>query len=151
MPAELQHAVPIAFQDSLFLFFRHRPLVQVSTLVRLETGAVLRLHQRHAEHVEVVAFARLVCVEHHGSGQIVIVFGKRHRRSLFQAQYSRIGLSTSSPFCRPTVLAIFGMTSTRTPSSGASTGILGCGQSVPHNTRSGNPSTSARAKGTTSS
>ena len=49
------------------------------------------------------------------------------------------------------LVAIFGIISTSTPSSGASFGMLGCGQSVPQITRSGKRSTIAFANGTTSS
>jgi predicted porin len=67
-------------------------------------------------------------------------------------QYSRIGshLSTSSFCCSSGVVAMCGMKSTSRPSSGMWSFRLGCGQSVPHSTRSGKDSTTLRAKGTTS-
>src|SRR5215475_11847665 len=51
--AELDHAVPVPLQDSLALLLCHRPFLQVLRLVRLELRALLGLHERHAEHVEV--------------------------------------------------------------------------------------------------
>src|SRR5690606_890122 len=65
-------------------------------------------------------------------------------------QYSLIGLSTNSFCCSSAVGAIFGMRSTNCPSSGMCDFMLGCGQSVPHSTRSGKVSTTRRANGTTS-
>ena len=46
-------------------------------------------------------------------------------------------LAFTAPVVAAGVRAIFGITSTRTPSSGASTGMFGWGQSVPHRTRCG--------------
>ncbi len=48
-------------------FFRY------SRLVRLEGLAVLVLHQRHAEHVDAVALARALGIEHEGAGNVVVV------------------------------------------------------------------------------
>ena len=50
---------------------RHRPLAQVRRLVRLELGAILGLHQRHAEHVDVIALPRALRIEQGGARDIV--------------------------------------------------------------------------------
>src|SRR5882672_6168573 len=57
------HAVPVALEDRIALFGRHRKLLEVGRLVRAEFIAVRRLHEAHAEHVEVIALARPLHVE----------------------------------------------------------------------------------------
>ena len=47
------------------------------------------------------------------------------------------GCRPAAPAAAPAVGAIFGIMSVSTPSSGASFFMFGCGQSVPHSTRSG--------------
>src|SRR5436309_3080899 len=92
--AKLQHAVVIALEDGVGLPARERELLEVFRLVRLEGPAVLVLHQRHAEHVDAVAFARSLRVEHEGAGDIVVVLRlTRHR------------LSPSTPSCGLTYIA----------------------------------------------
>ena len=76
--AELHHAVQVAVENRLLLFLGHLPFVEVGTLVRLEAGAVLRLHQRHAELVEPVAFARLIGVEDDRAGDFLELLVERH-------------------------------------------------------------------------
>src|SRR5881394_3566096 len=68
---EPEHAVPVTLKYYLLLLLGHRPLVEIGALVRLERSAVLGLHHGHAEHVEVIALARAIRVEHDGSRQIV--------------------------------------------------------------------------------
>src|SRR6185369_9917062 len=111
--------------------------------------AVLRLHQRHAELVEPVALAALLRVEDRRAGHVLVGFVQGHQR-FSSGQYNRIGLSTSSFFCSSGVVAMCGMKSTSSPSSGMWSFRFGCGQSVPHSTRSGNVSTTLRANGCTS-
>src|ERR1700744_2890286 len=53
--AELDHESPVARQDRLTLLLGHGELLQVSRFVLLELLAVGSLHQRHTEHVDVVA------------------------------------------------------------------------------------------------
>ena len=77
-------------------------------------------------------------------------FREKHLGICSSGQYSRIGLATSSLRCSSAVGAMCGMKSTSKPSSGMWFLRFGCGQSVPHSTRSGNSSTMRRAKGTTS-
>src|SRR5699024_1649626 len=60
VPAGGDAAVQVARQHRLLLFLGHRPLVEIGALVGLEPGAVLGLHQRHAELVQPVALARLL-------------------------------------------------------------------------------------------
>ena len=72
--AELQHPVVLALEDRLALIGGElRKLGRGSRLVVLERLAVLRLHQRHAEHVELIALARAVGVEHIGARDVVVV------------------------------------------------------------------------------
>src|SRR5664279_1123954 len=61
--AEGDAAVQVARQHRLLLLLGHRPLVEAGALVRLEALAVGRLHERHAELVQVVALPRLVRIE----------------------------------------------------------------------------------------
>src|SRR5690348_10938644 len=56
--AELDHAAPIALENGLALLIRHGPFLEIGSLVLLEFLAVGGLHQRHAEHVDVIALAR---------------------------------------------------------------------------------------------
>src|SRR6185503_18755503 len=86
--AQFQQTIILALEDRLALLGRElrKPLVEVFRLVVLERLAVLRLHQRHAEHVEMVAAARAVGVEHVGAGDVVVILLGRlvcwHRRNL---------------------------------------------------------------------
>ena len=61
--AEPQHAVPIPPQYGGALFGGHREAVQILRLVGLERRAVVGMPERHAEHVEVVALARLLGID----------------------------------------------------------------------------------------
>src|SRR5665213_2514571 len=51
--AEFEHLVPIAVGNRFGLLGRHRKLLFVAFFVGAKRGAVLFLHQRHAEHVAV--------------------------------------------------------------------------------------------------
>jgi hypothetical protein len=55
--AELEHPVVLPLEDGLALLRGERELVEIGGFVRLEGLAVLVLHQRHAEHVEMIALA----------------------------------------------------------------------------------------------
>src|SRR5262245_32197280 len=80
--AELEHAVIVALENGVGLLTRERELLEVFRLVRLEGLAVRVLHQRHAEHVDAVALARSLRVEHEGAGNVVIVLRlARHQLS----------------------------------------------------------------------
>src|SRR5262245_12025052 len=87
--AELQHAVVVALEDRVGLFRRKLILLEIFGLVFLEGLAVLRLHQRHAEHVDAVALARALGVEDEGTGNILVFvfvcFGLGHWRQLPEA------------------------------------------------------------------
>src|SRR6266404_3301468 len=84
--AELQHAVVVPLEDGFALLWRQRKAVKIGGLVLLEGLAVLRLHQRHAEHVEVIALARSIRIEHERAGNVIVFlffgvcFSRRHRR-----------------------------------------------------------------------
>src|SRR5206468_10195939 len=85
--AEFQHPVVVALENGVGLRGSEIELLEVFRLVRLEGFAVLVLHQRHAEHVDAVALARALGVEHEGAGDVVIVMLRAcHRRP---------------PYCRP--------------------------------------------------
>src|SRR5581483_4314028 len=86
--AQFQQTVVLALEDGFLLLRRElrKELVEIFLLVLLERLAVLRLHQRHAEHVERVAAPRAIGVEHIGAGDVVVVLlvrllGGRHRAS----------------------------------------------------------------------
>ena len=66
--AERDAAVVVAREHGQLLVFRHGPLIQIRTLVRFEARAVVGLHQRHAEAVEVITLAREVGVEDRRAG-----------------------------------------------------------------------------------
>ena len=65
-------------------------------------------------------------------------------------EQSNMGLLTNNFCCNSGVVAMCGIKSTNRPSSGMWSFRLGCGQSVPHSTRSGKVSTNFLANGTTS-
>src|SRR6478735_5473176 len=142
--AQRDAAVEVARQHGLLLVLGHRPLVQVGLLVGLEALAVAGFHERHAELVQVVAEPRLLGVEDGRAGHVLVGLFEGHYFS--SGQYRRVGLSTSSLRCSSAVVAICGMKSTSRPSSGMWSLRFGCGQSVPHSTRSGKLSTTLRAK-----
>ena len=144
-PPSCDHAVVVARQDRKLLLLAHRPLVEIGALVGLEALAVGRLHQRHAEHVQVITDARLVGVEYRGAGDVHVGFSSDIKVS-YAVQYRRIGLSTSSLRCSSGVAAMCGMKSTSRPSSGMWSLRFGCGQSVPHSTRSGKLDHAARER-----
>src|SRR5215472_7037887 len=155
--AVVEHLVVVAGEHGLLLLLGHRPLVEVGALVRLEPLAVLRLHQAHAELVQVKALFRALRREHPGPGDVLELRGiGRHVASPScwhrpAGQYRRVGLATSSLRCRSSVGAMRGTRSTRSPSSGMWLFMFGCGQSGPQITRSGNVSAMCRANGTKSS
>ena len=62
-----------AVEDGFALLGRQGELVEVFFFILLEGLAVLRLHQRHAKHVDVIALARSVGIEHVRAGNIVII------------------------------------------------------------------------------
>src|SRR5581483_345324 len=74
--AELDHATPVALENGLALLLGHRPLFEVSRLVLLELLAIRGLHQRHAEHVDVIALARALRIEQSGAGNVVEALGR---------------------------------------------------------------------------
>jgi hypothetical protein len=76
--AETYAPVEVARLHRVLLFLAHRPLVEVGALIGLEAGAVLGLHQRHAELVEVVAQARLLGIENRGAGNVLVGFVECH-------------------------------------------------------------------------
>src|SRR6266566_1919789 len=84
--AESQHPVVVPLEDGLALLPRQREAVQIRSLVLLEGLAILRLHQRHAEHIEMIALARSLRIEHERAGYVVVLFlwglflSRRHRR-----------------------------------------------------------------------
>src|SRR6185437_6037940 len=63
--------VVVASENRLLLRLRHRPLVDIGSLVGLEPLAILCLHQTHAELIERVALARALRGEHRGAGDVV--------------------------------------------------------------------------------
>src|SRR5580698_3661831 len=81
--AELDHAAPVAFEDCVPLLRCHGPLLQVSRFVLLELLAVRGLHQRHAEHVDVIALARALRVEQGGAGHVIESLGGLDTDSIF--------------------------------------------------------------------
>src|SRR5215471_7073316 len=82
--AKFQHPVVFPLEDGFALLRRQRETIEILGLVLLECLAVLRLHQRHAEHVEMIALARAIRIEHERAGNVVVFFGlflsRRHRR-----------------------------------------------------------------------
>src|SRR5690348_7627261 len=76
--AERHHPVEIAVEDRLLLLLGHLPLVEIGALVSLEAGAVLGLHQGHAELVQPVALARLLRVEDDRAGDVSELLVERH-------------------------------------------------------------------------
>jgi hypothetical protein len=79
--AEPYAPVEVARQHGLLLLFAHRPLVEIGALAGLEARAVLGLHQRHAELVEVVAQARLLGIEDGGAGDVQVGLVEGHQIS----------------------------------------------------------------------
>ena len=77
--AERHHPVEVAVEHRLFLLLGHLPFVEIGALVGLELRAVLGLHQRHAELIEPIAFARLLRVEDDGAGNFLELFVERHQ------------------------------------------------------------------------
>src|SRR5664279_905139 len=122
--AEGDTAVQVARQHRLLLLLGHRPLVEAGALVRLEALAVGRLHERHAELVQVVALPRLVRIEDRRSRHVEIRLVERHQAG--SGQYRRIGLSTRSLCCNAAVVAMCAMKSTSRPSSGMWSFRFGC-------------------------
>src|SRR5262245_47809251 len=77
--AELEHAVVVALEDGVGLLRRELEPLEVFRLVGAKRLAVLVLHQRHAEHVDAVALARALGVEHEGAWNIVVILRRaRH-------------------------------------------------------------------------
>ena len=52
----------------------HWPFIEVGALVNLEASTVLRLHQRHAELIQVMALARHIGIEDGGAGNVFVWF-----------------------------------------------------------------------------
>src|SRR5262245_29037912 len=80
--AQIDHLVPVALQDGFALLLRHWEFLQIGRLVRFELRAVLGLHQRHAEHVEVIALARTLHVEERRAGDVIELILRSGRWSL---------------------------------------------------------------------
>src|ERR1700683_2921370 len=76
--ADFQHAQPIALEHRAPLLGREREPIEIRGLIVLEALAVLRLVERHAEHVQVVADAPAVGVVDVGSGYVVVVMRLSH-------------------------------------------------------------------------
>src|ERR1700683_960564 len=70
--AELQQAIVIALENGFGLFRSEPELLEVLRLVGLKSLAVVVLHQRHAEHVDAVALAGALGVEHVCSRNVVL-------------------------------------------------------------------------------
>ena len=104
--AEFQHAVVIALEHRVGLLRRQLEFLQILRLVRLEGPAVLVLHQRHAEHVDAIALARAVGIEHESARDIVIfaLFAghRRHSHLVFTyiAQQSLATYPSCPALCR---------------------------------------------------
>src|SRR6516164_5096135 len=64
VPAQVEHLVVVAVEHGLLLVFGHRPLIEVGTFAGLEPLPVLRLHQAHAELVQLIALFRARGGEH---------------------------------------------------------------------------------------
>src|SRR5665213_3561852 len=65
--------VVVASKNRLLLGLRHRPLIDIGSLVGLEARPILRLHQTHAELIQRVALARALRGENRGAGDVVEV------------------------------------------------------------------------------
>src|ERR1700722_939100 len=78
--ADLQHAEPVALQDRPALLGGQCKAVQVCACVVLEAFAVLRLVERHAEHVERVPFAAAARIVDIGAGNAFVVAWLFHAR-----------------------------------------------------------------------
>src|SRR5215212_7289942 len=76
--AKCDAAIEVAREHGLLLLLAHRPLVEISAFVGLEARAVLRLHQRHTELVEMIALARHVGIEYRRAGYVLVGFVERH-------------------------------------------------------------------------
>src|SRR5262245_34590043 len=77
--AELEHPVVVALEDGVGLLRRELEPLEIFRLVGAERLAVLVLHQRHAEHVDAVALARALSVEHERARNIVVILRRaRH-------------------------------------------------------------------------
>ena len=89
LPPSVDAAVEIAVEDRLLLLLGHLPVVEIGALVGLEAGAVLGLHQRHAELIEPVALARLLGVEDGRAGNFIELLVESHGFSLSFPRASR--------------------------------------------------------------
>src|SRR5215204_5067087 len=61
--AELDHAIPVAIENRLFLVRAHRETIEIARLVSLERLPILGLHQGHAELVQPIPLTRPLGVE----------------------------------------------------------------------------------------
>src|SRR5271168_2243969 len=86
VPAECDHAVPIARQYHQPLRLRHGPGLEVLRLIGLERRAILGLHQRHAELIEPVALTRALGIEHRGARYVIVGLRLAHSRTLHLAR-----------------------------------------------------------------
>src|SRR6202051_2907263 len=71
--ADPQHAQPVAFQHRAALFRVERKTIEIRRLVLLEAPAILRLVERHAEHVQWIADASAFGVVDIGARNALIV------------------------------------------------------------------------------
>src|SRR6516165_10507638 len=85
--AELEHAVIVTLENSVGLFRRETELFQILRLVRLEGFAVIVLHQRHAEHIDAVALAGSLGIEHESARNIVVIVSFAGHRRLSRLKY----------------------------------------------------------------
>ena len=76
--AGAHHPVQVPRPHGGTLLVGHGPFGQVGIFILLEAGAVVRLHQAHAELVEPVAFAALVGIKNGRAGHVQIGFFQGH-------------------------------------------------------------------------
>src|SRR5580698_4060674 len=93
--AELDHPAPVASENRLALLGSHRKFLQVGRLVRFELLAVVGLHERHAEHVDVISLTRALCIEERRARNVLEwVLRFSHLTPQASKPYRRCGLST---------------------------------------------------------
>src|SRR5579864_7435554 len=96
--AELQHPIPVALQDRMPLLRRHRELIEILLLIRLEGLAVRILHQRHAEHVEPIPLARALRIEDLRARYVLIGFWRLYLSHLTSPNRAASDCRRAAPF-----------------------------------------------------
>src|ERR1700728_1979931 len=71
--SDAQHSQPVALEHRAALLGAEREAIEVGGLIVLEAPAILRLVERHAEHVQHVADAAAFCVVNIGAGNAFII------------------------------------------------------------------------------